>query len=168
MKQTAILKTFVVVVIAAGAVVLFARQGPQAVEPTPAPAWELRDLEGELVKSADFKGKVVVLNFWATWCPPCRMEIPGFVDVQEKYEDQGVAIIGVSLDEAGPAVVRQFAEEMEINYPVVMGDPKIVGAFGGVRALPTTYFIDREGNLRNVHAGFLSQSALEKTIEPLL
>lgn len=155
------------VVVGAG-VVFFARQTPSAVEPSPAPAWALRGLDGEPMTSADFAGKVVVLNFWATWCPPCRIEIPGFVRVQKEYEDQGLVIIGVSLDQTGPAAVAQFAQQMEINYPLVMGDAAVAEAFGGVQALPTTFFIDRDGDIRNVHTGYLSRRALKKTVRPLL
>lgn len=158
----------VAAVLAGAGVVLFAKQTPNAVDPTPAAAWELRDLDGEVVRSTDFEGKVVVLNFWATWCPPCRVEIPGFTRVQEEYEEQGVVIVGVSLDQTGAAGVQAFSEEMEINYPVVMGDQKIVEAYGGIQALPTTFFIDRNGDIRNVHGGYLSRRALVKTIQPLL
>jgi peroxiredoxin len=151
-----------------GAVVLLANRGPQSVEPSVAPAWELRDLEGQVVKSSDFDGKVVVLNFWATWCPPCRIEIPGFTDVQEEFREKGLVIVGVSLDEAPPEAVAEFSRQMEINYPVVMGDASIVHAYGGITALPTTFFIDRDGMIRNVHRGYLDKNAFKRTIEPLL
>lgn len=168
MKQTRILKGVVVAAILVGAVFLFARQGPKNIDPTPAPSWALRDLAGEMVESSDFDGKVVVLNFWATWCPPCRMEIPGFIDLQKEYEEEGLVIIGVSLDEAGPDVVAEFSESMGINYPIVMADMRITGAYGGIRVLPTTYIIDREGNIRNTHVGYLRRGPLEKVIKPLL
>src|SRR5699024_3517581 len=122
---------------------------------TEAPSWTLKDLEGETVESSQFDGKVVVLTFLATWCPPCRMEIPGFIELQEEYEEEGLVIIGVSLDEAGVATVSEFSESMGINYPIVMGDMRITGAFGGVRVLPTTYIIDRDGLIQNTHAGYL-------------
>jgi thiol-disulfide isomerase/thioredoxin len=87
-----------------------------------APAWELKDLNGNAVKLSDFKGKVVILDFWATWCPPCRAEIPHFVELQDKYGKQGLVIVGISLDEGGPGVVSSFVKANKINYPIVMGN----------------------------------------------
>lgn len=168
MKGTRKFKGVLIGAILIGAVVLIARQGPKNVEPTSAPFWTLKDLGGETVESSQFDGKVVVLNFWATWCPPCRMEIPGFIDLQRDYEEDGLVIIGVSLDESGPEAVAEFSESMGINYPIVMGDMRITGAFGGIRVLPTTYVIDREGNIRNTHIGYLRRGPLEKVIKPLL
>ncbi len=138
------------------------------VEAHAAPEWELFDLNGNLHRSKDFEGKVVVLNFWATWCPPCRMEIPGFVEVQAELEDAGLVIVGISLDEAPVAQVRTFAEDFGINYPVVMGDAQVANDYEGVRALPTTFFIDREGQVRNVHRGYMTKRAFRKTVLRLL
>ena len=129
----------------------------QAAEASPsitAPAWELKDVDGKTVKSSDFAGKVVVLDFWATWCPPCKAEIPGFVELQKQYGDKGLVIVGVSLDEQGPEVVTPFMKQFSINYPVVMGDAKIVQAFGGIRGIPTTFVIDRSGKIVSGHVGF--------------
>ncbi len=161
------MRMFVLLAVGIGALVIFAKQAPSSVEPSPAPEWALRDLEGETVRSADFAGKVVVLNFWATWCPPCRMEIPGFVKFQEEFGED-VTIVGVSLDQTGVADVKAFSEGMKINYPVVMGDAEIVADYGGVQAIPTTFIIDREGQIRNVHQGYLSRRELEKVVVPLL
>src|SRR5690348_15801968 len=90
----------------------------------PAPQWELKDLDGKPVKLSDYKGKVVILDFWATWCWPCRMEIPGLIDLQKKYGDRGLVVIGVSLDD-GPDVVRSFMKRQGVNYSVVMANSKI-------------------------------------------
>jgi peroxiredoxin len=134
----------------------------------PAPAWELKDLDGKAVKLADFKGKVVILDFWATWCPPCRKEIPGFVNLQKKYGDKGLVVVGVSLDEGGTAAVKPFVQKMGMNYPVVMGDQKTVAAFGGIEAIPTTFVIDREGNVVTAHQGYADEATFESEIKPLL
>lgn len=133
-----------------------------------APAWELKDVDGKTVKSSDFDGKVVILDFWATWCPPCKMEIPGFVELQKKYGDKGLVVIGVSLDEQGPGVVKPFMEQFAINYPVVMGDAKIVQDFGGIEGIPTTFVIDRKGNVISGHTGYAPKETFEKEVEPLL
>ena len=133
-----------------------------------APAWELNDTDGKPVKSSDFAGKVVILDFWATWCPPCEAEIPGFVELQKKYGDKGLVIVGVSLDEQGPAVVKPFMQQFGVNYPIVMGDEKIVEDFGGVTAIPTTFIIDKAGNIVKKHIGFAPKENFEEEITPLL
>jgi thiol-disulfide isomerase/thioredoxin len=143
----------------------------QAAEASPsitAPAWELKDVNGKTVKSSDFAGKVVVLDFWATWCPPCKAEIPGFVELQKQYGDKGLVVVGVSLDEQGPEVVTPFMKQFSMNYPVVMGDAKIVQAFGGIRGIPTTFVIDRSGKIVSRRVGFAPKETFEKEILPLL
>jgi thiol-disulfide isomerase/thioredoxin len=133
-----------------------------------APPWELNDTDGKPVKSSDFAGKVVILDFWATWCPPCKAEIPGFVELQQRYGDKGLVIVGVSLDEQGPAVVKPFIQQFRVNYPIVMGDEKIVQDFGGVTAIPTTFIIDKAGNIVKKHVGFAPKENFEKEITSLL
>ena len=135
----------------------------------PAAGWKLQDLNGKTVSSADFKGKVVVLDFWATWCPPCRAEIPGFIELQNQYGKDGVAIIGASVDGRDEiAAVKKFAEKLGVNYPVVLADDDTVRAFGGVDAIPTTFIIDREGRIVSRHLGFTEKTELEKEIKTLL
>lgn len=133
-----------------------------------APAWKLKDLNGNEVSSSDFKGKVVMIDFWATWCPPCRMMIPGMVELQEKYKDQGLVIVGVSLDEQGPSVVKSFNKEFQVNYTSLMGTEEVVRAFGGVQGIPTSFLIDREGRIVSRHVGYVSKEKLEAEIKPLL
>jgi len=133
-----------------------------------APSWELRDLQGEAFRSSDLEGKVIVLDFWATWCPPCRKEIPGFIELQEQYGDEGVVVVGVSLDEGGPATVVPFVEETGINYLVVMGDSEVVKAFGGITSIPTTFIIDRDGQIVERHVGYTSKKRFEESIKELL
>ena len=135
---------------------------------TPAPAWSLMDLAGNEIRSDQLKGKVVVLDFWATWCGPCRMEIPGYIELQKKYADQGLTIVCVSLDQQGPGVVQRFVAQSGINYPIVMGDQKIVEAFGGVEGIPTTFIIDRDGNIREKKVGAMPTAQFEKLLKPVL
>jgi len=150
---------------------IVAAVGLARAETTPAkaaPAWTLKDLDGKPVSSTQFKGKVVVLDFWATWCPPCRREIPGYVDLQKKYEKDGLVIVGVSLDQKGPGVVKAFAEKYGINYQLVMGDESVQEAFGGIEAIPTTFIIDREGKIRDRKVGAEDTATYEQTIKRYL
>jgi peroxiredoxin len=133
-----------------------------------APAWTLKDLDGKDVAFAQFAGKVVVVDFWATWCGPCVQELPGYIALQNKYGAQGLAVIGVSLDTIPPADVRKFAKAKNINYPVVMGDEAIQKAFGAIDAIPTTFLIDRQGVIRDRKLGSVPAEEYEKRVAALL
>ena len=135
---------------------------------TVAPSWELQDLDGKTIHSSDFKGKVVVLDFWATWCPPCRAEIPGFIELQKEYQARGLAVVGISVDQTSSDTVKSFAKKLGINYPVVLTDTKIVDAYGGIDGLPTTFIIDRKGRIVKQHLGFTEKSEIESEIKSLL
>lgn len=129
-----------------------------------APAWKLKDLDGKVVSSEAFKDKVLVVDFWATWCGPCRAEIPGYIELQKKYGKDGLAIIGISLDEKGPAVVKQFAAKFGVNYQMLMADDGIVDAFGGIQAIPTTFIIDRAGKIQDRKEGAEPTAEFEKRL----
>lgn len=129
-------------------------------EPRAIPALALQDLEGGALSSESWKGKVVLVNFWATWCPPCRAEIPDLVALQEKYRDT-LVVVGVSEDEGSVDAVRQFAAEHRINYPIVMSTPELRKLFTGVYALPTTFLLDPEGRIAQRHVGLLNASITE-------
>ncbi len=111
-------------------------------DPKPAPAFTVRDLEGREISTASLRGKVVIVNFWATWCGPCRAEIPDLVALQEKYKDT-LQVIGISEDEAGVEVVKRFAAEHKVNYPMAMMTPELEKMFPGISALPTSFILDR-------------------------
>jgi thiol-disulfide isomerase/thioredoxin len=136
--------------------------------PKPAPPWALKDLDGNPITSSQFKGKVLVIDFWATWCLPCRKEIPGFIALQKKYAGEGLAIVGISTDQAGLAVVKKFTQKQGINYPVGIDDSNVQIAFGGLDGVPTTFIIDREGNIRDRKEGFEAVAEIEKKLLPLL
>ena len=132
----------------------------------PAPDFELADLDGGPFRLSEQRGKVVVINFWATWCPPCRMEIPGFIDLQQEYGDD-VVFVGVALDQDGSDSVRPYAAEKGINYPVLPNGFSAARAFGGIASLPTTYIIDRHGEIRFKHEGLLLTGNLRPTLDAL-
>lgn len=133
-----------------------------------APVWELKDLDGKAVTSEQLKGKVVVVDFWATWCAPCRMEIPGYIEMQKKYGKDGLMIVGVSLDQAGPEVVKAFVDKFQVNYTVVMGDDAIAQVFGGIEAMPTTFLIDRSGQIRDRKLGAEESETYEQKVLAVL
>lgn len=133
-----------------------------------APAWELTRIDGSTLSSTELAGKVVVVDFWATWCPPCRAEIPGYIAMQDALKDQDVVVLGISLDDGGPAVVRDFAERFGINYELVMGDQQVTEAFGGVRVIPTTFLIDRDGQVRHRKEGMMERADYEPLVRSLL
>jgi thiol-disulfide isomerase/thioredoxin len=128
--------------------------------PAATPAFAMRDLDGRALSSSSLRGKVVLLNFWATWCPPCRAEIPDLIALQTKYRDQ-LQIIGISEDEAPPEVVKRFVSEHRMNYPVVMKTPELGRLFPGVVALPTSFVLDRESRIVQKHVGQLTAATTE-------
>ena len=135
---------------------------------SPAPSWKLTDMAGKPISSADFKGKVVVVDFWATWCPPCVGEIPGYVELQKKYGDQGLVFVGLSVDQAGPDVVNKFIADHHVNYDIALADDKTASAFGGFEAIPTTFVIDRTGHIANMKTGAMPAAEFEALLQPLL
>ena len=134
----------------------------------PAPDFALQDATGHTVKLSDYRGKVVLLDFWATWCGPCKIEIPWFQEFERQNKDKGFAVIGVAMDDEGWDVVKPFAQERRINYRLVMGNDTVAQQFGGVEALPTTFLIDREGRIASVHIGLSGKRDFEDGIQELL
>jgi thiol-disulfide isomerase/thioredoxin len=138
-----------------------------AKDPQPAPPFLLRDLDGNMISTASWHGKVVLVNFWATWCPPCREEIPVLIDLAKKYKDD-LLIVGVSMDDGQPEEVKEFANRAGINYPIVMRSRELVAEYGGVPALPTSFFVNKEGRVVQKHEGLFSPDLYETEIRALL
>lgn len=134
-----------------------------------APGFSLKDSSGQSVSFADYKGKVVLLDFWATWCGPCKVEIPWFMDFEREFKDRGFAVLGVSMDEDGWKVVKPYMQNMKMNYRVLLGDDNVSNAYGGLDSLPTTLLIDRQGRIASVHVGItMGKKDFENAISKLL
>ena len=160
-------------VIAIGAALFYAHRGPiqspvaGASRNSVAPPFSLATLDGKTLELSSYRGKVVLLDFWATWCTPCRDEIPHLVEMQNKYGNDGLQIIGVSMDD-GPELVREFYSKFNMNYPVVMGDTKTADQYGGVFGLPIAYLIARNGRISAKHIGATDPVVIERELSSLL
>ena len=150
-----------------------AGSGPSIVFATPetrkaAPDFTLNDSAGVPVRLSEFRGRVVLLNFWATWCVPCRTETPWFVEFQKTYKDRGLVVLGVSLDDDGWKPVKPYIDEMKVNYPVMVGGNDIASLYGGLASLPVTLIIDKAGRIAVTHVGLCPKSEYEAAINSML
>jgi thiol-disulfide isomerase/thioredoxin len=141
-----------------------------------APEVSFKDLQGNKVTLASYKGKVVLVNFWATWCDPCREEIPGLIDFQQKHEGRGFTMLGVAMDDGGASVVQPFVQKitfdvdghpMNMNYPIVIGNDDIADKFGGLWAYPTSFLITPDGKIAKKYMGIVTEAELEKEVAKL-
>jgi peroxiredoxin len=130
----------------------------------PAPDFELSTLDGKKVKLSDLRGKAVVVNFWATWCGPCKIEMPWLVDLQDKYRAQGLEILGVSVDEGSADKVAAFVKDMGVNYTVLRSTDEVSNLYGGIDGLPTTFFVGRNGQIVDQSQGIVSKDVIENAI----
>jgi peroxiredoxin len=133
-----------------------------------APDFALPSLDGKILKISDFRGKAVLLNFWATWCEPCKVEMPWFVDMQRKYGPQGLQVLGVAMDDSSPKQIAQFAQELGVNYPVVIGKEEVGAQYGGIEYLPSTFYISRDGKVLDHVFGLVSRSEIESNVQKAL
>ena len=124
----------------------------------------LSELKGKISSN---KSGVLIVDFWATWCPPCRKEIPGFINLYKKYKDKGLEIIGVSIDRGGITVVQPFVQQSGINYPIFLGNDEISDAYK-IEGIPTTLIVGKDGETKSRHVGYVSEEAFEKEILALL
>lgn len=133
-----------------------------------APDFDLQTLDGKNLKLSDLRGKAVLLNFWATYCGPCKIEMPWFVELQKEYGPQGFEIVGVAMDDASTEDIAKFAKDMGVNYPIVLGKESVADSYGGVSVLPTTYFVGRDGKLIDREFGLQSRSVFVDHIKQAL
>ncbi len=130
-----------------------------------APDFELTSLDGKTVKLSDYKGRPVLINFWATWCGPCKIEMPWFIDLKKKYESTGFEIIGIAMEDTEKEKIQEFVQKMGVNYTIVRGKNAVADAYGDVQGLPTSFYLDREGKIVAQHAGLVSRSTIEDDIK---
>ena len=135
---------------------------------TPAPDFTLERLDGGSMKLSDLRGKAVLLNFWATWCGPCKIETPWLVELQSQYASQGLQVVGVAMDDSGKDEIAKFAKDMGVNYPVLLGKEAVGDAYGGVPALPETFFIGRDGKIVDRIIGLKGRAEIEDSIKKAL
>jgi peroxiredoxin len=169
------------VVVLAGAFLLYRnwrsgteaeKAGPETAAGSPdlrtAPPFSLKDTNGNIFSSAQLAGKPAVINFFATWCPPCTAEIPGFVEVYNKHRSKGFELIGISLDTDTRENLPGFLMSNKVGYRILFGDLATARAYGGVSALPTTFFVGKDGEIKNIHVGYMDKDAFDKEVKKLL
>src|SRR5512146_916945 len=135
---------------------------------TLAPDFTLQSLDGKTVRLSDFRGKAVLLNFWATWCEPCKLEMPWFVELQKQYGPQGLEVVGVAMDDSGKDTIAKFAKDLGVNYSVLLGKESVSDEYGGLEYLPTSFYIDRDGKVVARVFGLRSRSDIEDWVKEAL
>ncbi len=155
-------------VIAAGKVSSESTETDASSKRVVAPNFSLTSTGGKTISLSEYKGKVVVLDFWATWCPPCKAEIPDYIKLYSEYRKRGFQMLGISVDQGGVNTVKTFMKKHGINYPVMLATDEVIAAYGGIRGIPTTFVIDKEGNIVEKFEGYRPASQFENLIHKLI
>ena len=160
--------TFVAIFLLFGAI-LMGVSGAEAKAPETMPHFTLPSATDEtVIDSNSHAGKVLLINFWATWCGPCREEIPSLVKLRNEHEKEGFEIIGISMDDGGRAMLTKFSQKLGISYPIAMGTPKVARSFGGIFGIPQSFLVNRQGKIVKSYAGLIDEDVFEKDITSLL
>jgi thiol-disulfide isomerase/thioredoxin len=141
---------------------------PRIASARPAPSFAVKTLEGKLLRSADLKQKPMIVDFWATWCGPCRASMPHLSAMQTRYEKQGLTVIGLSVDESGPAGVKKFANQLGVKFTLAMAIDDVLDAYGPIRSIPTTFFINRKGDIVRRVVGYIDGETMEDYVKEIL
>jgi len=136
--------------------------------PDAMPDFVLTDLDGNMVKLSDYAGQAVLLNFWATWCPPCKAELPDLMEIQSEFSGVDFTVVGVSLDQSGPAKVRRFVDEHGINFPILMGNQTVVVQYGNFRGIPTSFLLNTRHEQVKRYTGLVTKRQLERDLENVI
>jgi cytochrome c biogenesis protein CcmG/thiol:disulfide interchange protein DsbE len=180
MKRNAVILV-VAIIIVAGAIFIGARmsqrpkgsaapvsEAAQAKVGKPAPDFTLKTLEGKDVRLSSLQGKAVLLNFWATWCEPCKIEMPWIIELNDKYKSQGLETVGVAMDDSGKDAIAKFVKEMKVDYTILQGNDEVGDQYGGVQFLPQTFYVGRDGKITKSVNGIVSESEIEDSIKQAL
>ncbi|MCC6349137.1 MAG: TlpA family protein disulfide reductase [Candidatus Eisenbacteria bacterium] len=133
-----------------------------------APAFSVKSVEGRAVRSSDYRNRPVIVDFWATWCAPCRASMPHLSSMQQRYAKRGLAVIGMSVDETGPAPVRRFARDLGVRFTIAMANDEVLDAYGPIRSIPTTFFINRKGEIVRRVVGYIDGETMEGYVQEIL
>ncbi len=151
----------------AASMALFPAAARAESAPKSAPSFAVRTLDGKMFRLSEHRGRPVVLDFWATWCAPCRASMPHLAGVQQRYSGEGLVVLGLSVDEEGPAVVRRFGERLKIRFRLAMADEKLLDQYGPIRQIPTTFFINRKGEVVRRTVGYIDAETLDEYVKEL-